>query len=163
MPSFSVHPDSAKNHLALEVITCIILHCCWMNVHIVQPHDAVFEIRVAEGYGARWFKDGTKFIGFLEPYMQDGHSKKWRHWYHLRHPCILIPVWQSRRKFKMWFRLWYSKIAVMHQLHSISWSFVGWNHNSLNFNSFLMHPVRCGKAAFWIPELHSLFLNHLYV
>lgn len=71
--------DSAKNHLALEVITCIILHCCWMNVHIVQPHDAVFEIRVAEGYGARWSKDGTKFIGFLEPYMEDGHSKKWRH------------------------------------------------------------------------------------
>jgi len=53
-------PDSTKNHLALEVITRIILHCCWMNVHIVQPHDAVFEIRVAEGYGARWSKDGTK-------------------------------------------------------------------------------------------------------
>lgn len=48
-------------------------------MHIVPPHGVVFEIRDANGYGARWSKDGSKFIGFLEPYMEDGHSKGWRH------------------------------------------------------------------------------------
>ncbi|KAK7272004.1 hypothetical protein RJT34_28326 [Clitoria ternatea] len=71
--------DSNKNRLALDVINHLIAHCCWMNMHIVPPHGAVFEIRVADGYGARWTEDGSKFIGFLEPYMQDGHSKGWKH------------------------------------------------------------------------------------
>ncbi|XP_059300169.1 uncharacterized protein LOC132052583 isoform X2 [Lycium ferocissimum] len=71
--------DSDKNRVALDVISDLITHCCWMNVHIVPPHGVVFEIRVANGYGARWSKDGSKFIGFLEPYMEDGHSKGWRH------------------------------------------------------------------------------------
>lgn len=129
--------DSNKNRLALDVISRLMTHCCWLNVHIVQPHGVVFEIRVAKGYGARWSKDGSKvsalfsnygfnlypysqskvrhgpklillyalyllwkkhlkdliwltikwlcflvefqFIGFLEPYMEDGHSKAWKH------------------------------------------------------------------------------------
>ncbi|KAL5851238.1 hypothetical protein ACOSQ3_006356 [Xanthoceras sorbifolium] len=71
--------DSDKNRLAMDVIGRLIAHCCWLNVHIVPPHGIVFEIRVAGGYGARWSKDGTKFIGFLEPYMEDGHSKGWKH------------------------------------------------------------------------------------
>ncbi|KAJ4723551.1 RNA-binding ASCH domain protein [Melia azedarach] len=71
--------DSDKNRLAMDVIGHLIVSCCWLNVHIVQPHGIVFEIRVADGYGARWSKDGTKFIGFLEPYMEDGHSKGWKH------------------------------------------------------------------------------------
>ncbi|KAM3374426.1 putative protein isoform X1 [Capsicum galapagoense] len=71
--------DSDKNKAALDVISNLITRCCWMNVHIVPPHGVVFEIRVANGYGARWSKDGSKFIGFLEPYMEDGHSKGWRH------------------------------------------------------------------------------------
>lgn len=52
--------DSNKNRLALDVISRLMTHCCWLNVHIVQPHGAVFEIRVAEGYGARWSSDGSK-------------------------------------------------------------------------------------------------------
>lgn len=71
--------DSDKNRLAMDVINRLIAHCCWLNVHIVPPHGVVFEIRVADGYGARWTEDGSKFIGFLEPYMQDGHSKGWKH------------------------------------------------------------------------------------
>ncbi|XP_020531972.1 uncharacterized protein LOC18448720 isoform X2 [Amborella trichopoda] len=66
--------DSHKNALALEVIFHITTHACWMNIHIVKPHGAVFEIRVTEGYGARWSGDGSRFIGFLEPHMDDGHS-----------------------------------------------------------------------------------------
>ncbi|KAK6279473.1 hypothetical protein POUND7_019740 [Theobroma cacao] len=71
--------DSNKNNLAMGVITHLITNCCWLNVYIVQLHGAVFEIRVGEGDGARWSKDGTKFVGFLEPYMDDGHLKGWKH------------------------------------------------------------------------------------
>ncbi|KAL4310061.1 hypothetical protein GQ457_01G023610 [Hibiscus cannabinus] len=71
--------DSNKNDLAMGVILNLTTNSCWLNVYTVQPHGDVFEIRVAEGYGARWSKDGTKFIGFLEPYMDDGHLKGWKH------------------------------------------------------------------------------------
>lgn len=71
--------DSTKNRLAMNVISCLIVSCCWSNIHVVPQHGAVFEIRVADGYGARWSKDGTKFIGFLEPYIEDGHSRRWKH------------------------------------------------------------------------------------
>ncbi|XP_027340430.1 uncharacterized protein LOC113853920 isoform X2 [Abrus precatorius] len=71
--------DSNKNRLAMDAINNLIAHCCWLNMHTVPPHGVVFEIRVADGYGARWTEDGSKFIGFLEPYMQDGHSKGWKH------------------------------------------------------------------------------------
>lgn len=54
--------DSVKNRLAMEVITRIIGHCQWLNVHVVQPHGAVLEIRIPQGYGARWSADGTKVI-----------------------------------------------------------------------------------------------------
>ncbi|KAK4566588.1 hypothetical protein RGQ29_002741 [Quercus rubra] len=62
--------DYDKNRLAMDVVCHIIEHCGWLNVHIVPPHGAVFEIRVADGYGARWSKDGCKksqssFLGFL--------------------------------------------------------------------------------------------------
>lgn len=46
----------------MEVIIRIIGHCRWLNVHFVQPHGPVFEIRISEGYGARWSEDGTKVI-----------------------------------------------------------------------------------------------------
>ncbi|XP_050255763.1 uncharacterized protein LOC126701599 isoform X4 [Quercus robur] len=55
--------DYDKNGLAMDVVCHIIEHCGWLNVHIVPPHGAVFEIRVADGYGARWSKDGCKFPG----------------------------------------------------------------------------------------------------
>ncbi|KAL5057808.1 hypothetical protein RYX36_029412 [Vicia faba] len=44
----------------MDVINNLIAHCSWMNIHIVPPHGAVFEIRVADGYGARWNEDGSK-------------------------------------------------------------------------------------------------------
>ncbi|KAK1418957.1 hypothetical protein QVD17_28111 [Tagetes erecta] len=71
--------ESHKNMLALKVINHLIAHCCWLNVHIVPPHGPVFEIRVQDGYGARWSLNPTKFIGFLEPYTADGYAKGWKH------------------------------------------------------------------------------------
>lgn len=52
--------DLSKNQLAFEAIECLLRECCWMNVHLTQPHGPVFEIRVHEGYGARWSQDGSK-------------------------------------------------------------------------------------------------------
>lgn len=71
--------DSDKNRHASEVINRLLDGCCWMNVHFIQPHQGVFEVRVAEGYGARWSADGKEFIGFLEPYTEEGYSKGWKH------------------------------------------------------------------------------------
>ncbi|XP_078150036.1 uncharacterized protein LOC144545308 isoform X2 [Carex rostrata] len=71
--------DSNKNQLASEVINRLLEDCCWMNIHLIQPYGPVFEIRVREGYGARWSHNGSKFIGFLEPYTADGFSKGWKH------------------------------------------------------------------------------------
>uniref|UniRef100_A0A7N0U077 ASCH domain-containing protein n=1 Tax=Kalanchoe fedtschenkoi TaxID=63787 RepID=A0A7N0U077_KALFE len=75
----SVGNDSEKNRQALDVLNKLLARCCWLNIHIVPPHGEVFEIRVADGHGARWTKDGTQFIGFLEPYSEDGHTKGWKH------------------------------------------------------------------------------------
>ncbi|XP_040384623.1 uncharacterized protein LOC102706508 isoform X2 [Oryza brachyantha] len=71
--------DVKKNQLASEIIDRLMCECCWMNIHLTQPYGPVYEIRVQEGYGARWSQDGSKFIGFLEPYSPDGFSKGWKH------------------------------------------------------------------------------------
>ncbi|XP_062197837.1 uncharacterized protein LOC133900656 isoform X2 [Phragmites australis] len=71
--------DSSKNQLASEAIDCLLRECCWINVHLIQSYGPVFEIRAHEGYGARWSQDGSKFIGFLEPYTPEGFSKGWKH------------------------------------------------------------------------------------
>ncbi|KAG5530675.1 hypothetical protein RHGRI_025590 [Rhododendron griersonianum] len=71
--------DSTKNRLAKDAISHLMAHCCWQNMHVVPPHGVVYEIRTADGYGARWSEDGNEFIGFLEPYMEDGHSNRWKH------------------------------------------------------------------------------------
>ncbi|XP_065826930.1 uncharacterized protein [Oscarella lobularis] len=72
--------EAAKNEHALRVVSKILDNAAWMNMHVVPAHDtAVLEIRVKEGYGARWTADGGVFRGFLEPQMKDGHSVNWRH------------------------------------------------------------------------------------
>lgn len=87
-----------KNVLACKVLAEILGRPGWLNVHQL-PHDVrVFEVRVGEGYGARWYLEpderedagddggdgggkGRKvvFRGFLEPAMEGGHEKGWRH------------------------------------------------------------------------------------
>jgi hypothetical protein len=61
--------DSNKNRLAVDVINNLIAHCCWMNIHTVAPHGVVFEIRVVDGYGARWTEDGSKVRGQKNNYI----------------------------------------------------------------------------------------------
>ena len=67
------------NTKAEAKIRLIMAKCVWMNRHLL-PHDVeIFEIRVAEGYGARWLGDGSEFRGFLEPPSLDGHDQGWVH------------------------------------------------------------------------------------
>lgn len=41
----------------------------WWNIFYHYKHEYVYEIRVPSGHGIRWYKDGTKLIGFLEPFL----------------------------------------------------------------------------------------------
>lgn len=71
--------DAAKNRWAVGVVTRILDECTWANAHLL-PHDlAMFEVRVQDGYGARWTADGAFFRGFLEPQMPGGHENGWKH------------------------------------------------------------------------------------
>ncbi|KAL6074843.1 ASCH domain-containing protein [Balamuthia mandrillaris] len=72
-------PDPLKNANAEAIIKKIFQNATWLNLHLL-PHDlGIFEVRTKEGYGARWSGDGNTFRGFLEPQMEDGHEKGWRH------------------------------------------------------------------------------------
>ncbi|KAJ3326168.1 hypothetical protein HDV06_000044 [Boothiomyces sp. JEL0866] len=69
-----------KNQIALELILRMIDNAVWLNVHSLPHNVYVLEIRVVEGYGARWTCiPEIKFRGFLEPMMEGGHERRWRH------------------------------------------------------------------------------------
>jgi len=71
--------DASKNERANAVLRRILREAVWLNIHVL-PHDVrIFEVRNAQGYGARWSADGKVFRGFLEPQLEDGHEKGWRH------------------------------------------------------------------------------------
>jgi hypothetical protein len=74
-----VGSEHDKNQRATALLHKLLRDAIWVNVHMLPGDEWVVEIRVAEGYGARWTADGLKFRGFLEPPMPDGHVKGWRH------------------------------------------------------------------------------------
>eukprot|EP00760_Papus_ankaliazontas_P032311 PhM_4_TR5743/c0_g1_i1/m.103607 len=47
-------PQETHCRLALEKLRQIISGATWRNIHLVPPQQVVFEVRLAEGYGARW-------------------------------------------------------------------------------------------------------------
>jgi len=82
---------SDQNVVTQNILMDMLHDAVWINIHLFsgQTHP-VLEIRVEEGYGARWTimaKDDEEgdgegnvvFRGFLEPQMEDGHERKWRH------------------------------------------------------------------------------------
>lgn len=76
--------EADKNDSAEQVVLLILATATWANLHAFgggggDGQDGVFEVREALGYGARWSADGSVFRGFLEPHMEDGHEKGWRH------------------------------------------------------------------------------------
>ncbi|CAM9310256.1 unnamed protein product [Scytosiphon promiscuus] len=73
--------EADKNDRAEKIALRILAGATWVNLHLFGGGggDGVFEVREASGYGARWSADGSTFRGFLEPHMDDGHEKGWRH------------------------------------------------------------------------------------
>ena len=80
--------ESMKNEHAKTVVTRLIKEAAWVNIHLFGTTTRpVIEVRTMEGYGARWsalWADAftpkhVTFRGFLEPHMEDGHEKRWRH------------------------------------------------------------------------------------
>jgi hypothetical protein len=74
---------AAINANAEAAVVRVMREAVWMNLHILPDDLAVFEARVAEGYGARWVCDAQgndwTFRGYLEPPTAGGHESGWRH------------------------------------------------------------------------------------
>lgn len=71
--------EAAKNAWGKETLARILDGATWMNVHLLPHAKAIIEVRIAEGYGARWTADGSSFRGFLEPHREGGHLEGWKH------------------------------------------------------------------------------------
>jgi hypothetical protein len=80
-----------QNQEAQRIVLHLLQNAVWINIHNFAGTDGepVLEIRIASGYGARWKADwsnsasmqptNVRFRGFLEPQMQDGHERGWKH------------------------------------------------------------------------------------
>ncbi|KAH3757516.1 ASCH domain protein [Pelomyxa schiedti] len=72
--------EEKKNQMALDALRRILANTAWLNIHQLPHNIVIYEVRNAEGYGARWLADPPyEFRGFLEPQMADGHDKGWIH------------------------------------------------------------------------------------
>jgi hypothetical protein len=77
----STGKEMDKNRYANAALARILNHSQWRNVFML-PHNVVaYEVRNAQGYGARWtIQDNiVLFRGFVEPMMEDGHAVGWIH------------------------------------------------------------------------------------
>lgn len=75
-----VGSEKEKNEKAEAALRKVLAGACWLNIHFLPHEVAVYEIRHAEGYGARWeCKPPYNFRGFLEPQMENGHEQGWIH------------------------------------------------------------------------------------
>ncbi|KAJ3744055.1 hypothetical protein DFH05DRAFT_1398540 [Lentinula detonsa] len=96
-------PVSTINEKALILFWKIIATVTWRNLHWLPHSVLVYEIRVKDGYGMRWSQDQSSdrserrdqessndnssskemppwvFRGFVEPMMENGHERGWRH------------------------------------------------------------------------------------
>jgi len=81
-----------KNEAAVAIVKDMIRDAAWINIHVFGTVEApIMEVRNTIGYGARWSADwninngewskpsDVVFRGFLEPQMDEGFEKRWRH------------------------------------------------------------------------------------
>jgi hypothetical protein len=72
--------EAKKSEVAEEILQRLLRDCVWVNIHCLPNEEAIVEVRVEQGYGARWFiLKQQGFRGFIEPQMPGGHEKHWRH------------------------------------------------------------------------------------
>ncbi len=85
----------SRNARAAAIVARILARAVWWNTHlgafehweaadghVAHARALVLELRVAEGYGARWAigpEGRPRFRGFLEPHSEDGHAAGWKH------------------------------------------------------------------------------------
>ena len=87
-------PVAGINEKALTLFWRIVEGATWRNLHWLPHQVLVYEMRVEEGYGMRWYQDQGRggvggvvevedipwtFRGFVEPMMEGGHEVGWRH------------------------------------------------------------------------------------
>ncbi|KAJ3201598.1 hypothetical protein HK099_002195 [Clydaea vesicula] len=62
--------EKNKNLIALQHLEYFLTNSTWKNLHIITNQTTVFEMRVKEMYGMRWFflDEKWQFRGYLEPY-----------------------------------------------------------------------------------------------
>ena len=70
--------EKQKNIDANAKLEEILRDAVWINIHMIVKKEIIIECRIERGYGIRWTGDG-RFRGFLEPQMDDGHAKGWKH------------------------------------------------------------------------------------
>ncbi|MCA8996729.1 MAG: pentapeptide repeat-containing protein [Planctomycetaceae bacterium] len=63
-----------QNELALSCLTEILQEATWWNMFNHFQQGLVYEVRRPSGHGARWSHDGSRFIGFVDPF--DGSHKE---------------------------------------------------------------------------------------
>lgn len=62
--------NQEKEALVFQKINNVIEHATWWNIFGHYKHGYVYEIRIDNGNGIRWNQEGTKLIGFLEPFLE---------------------------------------------------------------------------------------------
>lgn len=71
--------DAMKNSSAQDLLRRLLNEAVWINIHCLPNEEPVVEVRVSQGYGARWLIAKKMFRGFVEPMMEGGHEKGWKH------------------------------------------------------------------------------------
>ncbi|MDI9312112.1 MAG: hypothetical protein QM535_17995 [Limnohabitans sp.] len=62
--------NQEKEALVFQKINYVIENATWWNIFGHYKHGYVYEIRIDNGNGIRWNQEGTKLIGFLEPFLE---------------------------------------------------------------------------------------------
>ena len=62
------NPNEKEEKVRKRILE-IIENKTWWNTFYHYQHEYVYEIRISSGHGIRWSADGTKLIGFLEPFL----------------------------------------------------------------------------------------------
>ena len=71
--------EQIKNDYAELKASMIMRECVWVNLHLLPHQEMTIECRIELGYGMRWTIKDNAFRGFLEPQMEGGHDKGWKH------------------------------------------------------------------------------------
>ncbi|MFK7031339.1 hypothetical protein [Flavobacterium oreochromis] len=66
--------NQEKEALVVQKINYVIENASWWNIFGHYKHGYVYEIRIENGNGIRWNQEGTKLIGFLEPFLESSIS-----------------------------------------------------------------------------------------